>query len=468
MKKENEYIKNTIILSFGKFATQFIAIILLPIFTRYLTTDDFGYIDLIQTYINLFIPVFLLCFDTAVFRFLIDVRGDTNEEKKIISNSILVLIIQTFVIVFLALILSFGLAINYYWWLIVNLITLMFSNIFLQICRGLGKNIYYSVSSAIVAFVNLFFNVIFIVFLKGNASSIIIASSIGNFIAVFYLFKKIDIIHLVSLRYLDKKQVTKMLNYSIPMVPNILSWWILNVSDRTILTFFWGASANGIYTISCKFANIINSIFSIFVMSWQENASLHIKKENRDIIFSENINDTLVLFYSLIVISISFLPHVFNIVIGSNYKEAYIYIPILLVSCIFSILVTLLGGIYVAKKLTIEVAKTSILSALINIVINLLLINKLGIYAACLSTLISYMAMFIYRIIDVKKYVRITFDYRKNFWLTILLVISLLLYFNKLCYFNYLMEFTSVVCFFILNKKLLSDIVILFFNRIKR
>jgi O-antigen/teichoic acid export membrane protein len=69
MPKENKYLKNTIILSIGKFATQFIAIVLLPLFTRYLSTSDYGYIDLIQTYINLFIPLFLLCFDTAVFRF---------------------------------------------------------------------------------------------------------------------------------------------------------------------------------------------------------------------------------------------------------------------------------------------------------------------------------------------------------------------------------------------------------------
>ena len=67
----------------------------------------------------------------------------------------------------------------------------------------------------------------------------------------------------------------------------------------------------------------------------------------------------------------------------------------------------MLGSVYVALKKTGEVAKTSILSAVINVTVNVVLINRIGLYAASISTLVSYCAMAIYRLIDVQKYVKI-------------------------------------------------------------
>ena len=72
MNKNKELIKNTIIIFVGKFCTQFISFILVPIYTNYLITSDYGYIDLIQTYITLLVPILLLRFDSGIFRFLIE------------------------------------------------------------------------------------------------------------------------------------------------------------------------------------------------------------------------------------------------------------------------------------------------------------------------------------------------------------------------------------------------------------
>ena len=82
-KRNKEYYKNTVILFIGKFVTQFMSIILLPLFTRYLLTEDYGYVDLIQTYLSLFVPILTLRMDSAVFRFLIDARKDEEKKAKI-------------------------------------------------------------------------------------------------------------------------------------------------------------------------------------------------------------------------------------------------------------------------------------------------------------------------------------------------------------------------------------------------
>lgn len=80
MSKNKEYVKNTAILFMGKFATQFISFLLIPLYTRHLIASDYGMVDLIQTYISLFVPILIFRLDSAVFRFLIDERS--NEQGK--------------------------------------------------------------------------------------------------------------------------------------------------------------------------------------------------------------------------------------------------------------------------------------------------------------------------------------------------------------------------------------------------
>ena len=469
MNMENSYLKNTLILSLGKFATQFISIILLPLFTRYLLVDEYGYIDLIQTYINLFIPVFLFCIDTAIFRFLIDKRENKIYQNKIITNSFIFSAIQIVGITFCFTLLNKFINIKFYYFTLINLLVLMVSNVLFQTCRGIGKNKEYSIATIIIALFNLVINIFAITILHIGAEAILISSIIGNTFAIIYMIFKIKFFKKFNFRYFDKLIIKEMLKYSIPMIPNTLSWWIINVSDRTILSIFLSTAANGIYTISCKFSNIINSIFSIFIMSWQETASLHIDDENKNEFFSKNINETLVFFCSLVIGCITCIPLIFNIIIGNEYSESYKYIPILLISCIFSILTALIGGIYVAKKDSKEIAKTSLLSAIINLIINLIFINYIGIYAACISTFISYFLMMIYRICDVKKYIKLTFDIKKIAIIFILLLISTILYFIKNKYILMFLLVVEIPLLYILNNSFIKDfkniILIKFFGR---
>ena len=83
MSRSKEFTKNTLLLFIGKFTTQFISFFLLPLYTRYLITYDYGYVDLIQTYISLFVPVLILRIDSAIFRFLIEKRNDKEGDVSV-------------------------------------------------------------------------------------------------------------------------------------------------------------------------------------------------------------------------------------------------------------------------------------------------------------------------------------------------------------------------------------------------
>ena len=70
--KGKELVKNTAIISFGKMCTQLVSFLLMPFYTAVLSTQEYGIVDLIVTYGQLFLPVFTLQLEQALFRFLID------------------------------------------------------------------------------------------------------------------------------------------------------------------------------------------------------------------------------------------------------------------------------------------------------------------------------------------------------------------------------------------------------------
>ena len=458
MNKNKEFVKNTIILFIGKFATQFMSLLLLPLYTHYLLKDDYGTVDLLQTYISLFIPIFTLRIDSAVFRFLIDKRNQDEEIKNILSNVLFILFtVVTLTIVFGSL---FGLfiKIQYYVYVIINIIMMMFSSIMLQVLRGLGKNKEYSIASIITGSITLFSNLLLIILFKFNASSILISSSIANFICVIYVIINIKLFKYISIGKLNKKTLIDILNYSLPMIPNSLSWWIVNVSDRTIISVFLGVASNAIYTVSCKFSNILNSVFSIISMSWQESATLHINDDDKDQYFTEMVNSIFMIFSTISLLIISGLPFVYNIIIGESYLSSYDYIPILLYANSWNVLIGLIGGIYIAKKKTKEIASTTIASAILNILINLLLIKFIGLYAACISTLLSYMIMSIYRYIDCQKYVKLKLNIKKIILFTIVFIFSSYIYIKRNMILLILNIIVVVLYSVITNKKILISV----------
>lgn len=460
MDKNKELVKNTFIIFLGKFCTQFVSFLLIPIYTKLLTTSDYGYVDLIQTYISLLVPIIILRFDSALFRFLIDFRGENEKKESIISSAIILLVLQIFIFLILSLIIQSFWDIKYIYLIIINIIFMAFSNICLQITRGLGDNIGYSIASIIAGISTIILNIIFIIILKMDGRGILIASGLSNIICALFLILKNKLLKYFNIYNIRMKELREMLAYSLPMIPDGLSWWIINVSDRSIISFILGSSANGIYAVSSKFSNILSSIFQVFNMSWQESASLHIDDEDSEAFFSDIFDKTYKIFYSICIIIIASIGLVFTFFVGEEYKYAYNYIPPLILGNLFNAMANVIGGIYIAKKDTKNVAQSTMMSALINICINIIFIRKFGLWATTMSTLISYIILTIYRYFNVKKYVRIEVNYKQLVMTQIIFIIISFLYYYNHVMISLLNVLISVIIALIINKEMIKKIYI--------
>ena len=455
MNKKKELAKNTVIIFLGKVCTQLISFFLLPLYTGYLTTKQYGVVDLIQTYVRLLVPLLTIELEMGVFRFLIDARGKEKDTKEVMSNNFTILFGSLLIFSILYIIVTCFWKIDYRWLILFDVFICTITGNLLQVARGFGKTLDYSIACIITGVMTVVLNIGLIVFGGMRVEGMVISMAIANGLGALYLFIKLKMYKYFSKKLINTKLIKSMVKYSAPLVPNDISWWIVSVSDRSIISLVLGTAANGIYSVSNKFPTLLSSVFSIFNMSWCESATLHINSKDRDEFFSDICNTVVKLFTSLGAGMIACMPFVFPILINSSYDEAFIYIPILALGVVFNVGVSLYSSIYIAKKMTKEVAATSIMGAIINIVVNVLLIKFIGLYAAALSTMISYFVMMVYRHFDLKKYLNI--KYEKGIFIKTILIFAftIFLYYQRNMLLNIINLIVVCIYAFIINKDFL-------------
>ena len=128
--------------------------------------------------------------------------------------------------------------------------------------------------------------------------------------------------------------------------------------------------------------------------------------------------------------------------------------PILYIAVLFATISSYLGGIYIAHMKTKEIGITTTLAAGTNFLINILFVKRIGIYAASLSTLISYLWLSVYRMYDVQKFQKIRFNYPRIASLTLILAVMSFVCFCRNLYFDLGNMLFSVIFAFLLNRKI--------------
>ena len=468
MSKKKDLMKNTIIIFCGKVCTQLISFFLLPLYTGYLATKDYGIVDLITTYVTLLVPIITLELEMSIFRYLVDSRGKEKETKKLMSNNFGVLLIALLIFSILYVIVTSFWKFNFRWLILIDIIICTFSGNFLQISRGMGRTLDYSISCLITGALTIVSNLLLIAVFKLGAFGMITSMALANGVGALYLFIWLKLYKFINFKLMDKKLIKEMYQYSIPLVPNGISWWIVNVSDRTIISYVLGTAANGLYAVSNKFPTILSSLLGVFNLSWSESAALHINSPDRDEFFSDISNTVTKLFTSLGVGMIACMPFIFPLLINSKYNGAFNQIPILILGAVFNVVVCLYSAVYIAKKMTKQVATVSIIGAIINITINVLFIKYIGVYAASISTAISYFAMMLYRHIDLKKYVNIKYESGLIIKTVLIFTFSIILYYQKNMILNIINLIVVVIYAFIMNKDFLSSGKKLFLSKFGR
>ena len=454
MNRSKNLVKNTTIIFIGTICTKLLTFFLLPLYTGFLSTEEFGIVDLFTTIISLTIPIIGLQIEQGLFRFLIDNRNNENKKKELISTSFFFVAINCIIFFIIFLFISPFIHNEYKYFLLTNVIACMFSTLMLQIARGFGDNKKYSIAGVVTALFTIICNILFLVSLHLGVNGMLLGTLIGYITGIIYLSFSLNLYSYISIHSIKKGMLKELMKYSLPLVPNQLSWWVFNTSDRVIVSIILGLSANGILSVSYKFSSAFIMLYNIFNMSWTESIVLHINDDDVNEYFNKTFNVIFNFFASSGLLLIAFMPIIFKIMINSNYVEAYNLIPIPILATICQVIVGLVSVVYVARNDTKAIASTAIISAIVNFMIHISLIKYIGLYAAVISTFISYFVFAVYRTYDVsKKYIKIKYECRNLFSMLFITVLILCLYYIENMYTNLFMMIIALLYFILINRK---------------
>ncbi len=447
--------KNTAIFAIANIASKIITFFLLPLYTYVLLPEQFGVVDLLFTIATVIIPIISFNIIEAIIRFALDENADNN---KIMSIGICMIfssiILALPVIPVLNSMKNYA---EYSFYFYFYIICAAISDILLYNLKGQEKLKLFSLGNVLSTFFIAIFNILFLVVFKCGIKGYFLANISTRIIIAVYSFFVGRIYMVIKNFEIDKKLFKNMIKYSFFLIPNSFMWWIINASDRVMVSAYIGEGANGLYGISYKIPNLLTTFTTIFNQAWvfsaiDEKDSTD-KKEFTNKIF-ENLFFILI-FTSLIILI--FLKFLFKILFEEKYFDAWLYVPILLVGYVFLTLATFLSSSYNVYKDSRGFLYSSTAGAIINVILNFIFIPKIGVIGAAISTTVSYIGVFLYRLVDTRKYVIVNINLKLLMEVILLISSSVLIYLNdKIFIFGTIINII-VICF--LNYKNIKKIL---------
>jgi O-antigen/teichoic acid export membrane protein len=411
MKKNRnkKFLTDIIIYGIGNLGSKLITFLLIPLYTYFVNPSDFGYYDLTMNMIFLIMPVLTFQLKDGAFRLLLDNKSETLRKGIITFTYKFIAISSSIAILFVGII-SFFYAIQYVGWCISLMIVMSFYEIVIQIVRGINKNKYFVAAGILTALLIGILSIIFVVILKMGISGIFFANILARILVLLFLELRLHIYKKYFVYKFNDKQINRtLINYSFPLLPNVLCWWLICGSNRLFVLHFLGLEANGIYAVSMKLSTILETFTVIIYQAWQETAIKQYTSEDRDSFFSRIFNVYLAIL-SIISIGFSFLLKInYSWLVEKHYQSSLQYIYLMTISVIFYGLASFLDLGYLCSKQTTKVIPGVIMASLINLGLNYILVQYLGIYGIVYSSIITFVFLFIYRIFDTRKYFKIEF-----------------------------------------------------------
>ena len=450
---KNKYLlQNTKIFAISNIATKLISFLLIPLYTHCLSTSEYGIIDLLFTITSVLLPVFTFNIAESIYRFSMDKNTNKN---KIFNIGIISLLFCCIISLLLIPIFSFFPQYSeykIYVYFLLNtsaLFTITSANL-----KGKEKLVEYSVGNILNSFLVIIFNIIMLKFLemgiKGYFIAFITSYLISSLYCIFSNLKDSK----VQLSNFNNKLFLQMIKYSIILIPNSFLWWIIDSSDRIMISYFSGSSENGLYAISYKIPAILFAIAGIFNQAWVFSAIK--EKENSDNeIFANKIFEILILFMVLIAMLILiFVKPLFKLILADEYFGAWKYVPFLLVGSLFLVLGNFISASYNTYKDSKGLLLSSFFAAIVNIILNFIFIPKFKAYGAAFATGTSYFLVFIYMFIDTQKYLKVSIKREYIFLIFVLIIMSMLLYMDSF-WSEILLSICLLGCLFIYRKKII-------------
>lgn len=398
---------DTLIFAVGNMLTKIIQFFLLPMYTALLTAEQYGVGELVNNMSELLYPLCCLGVYEGVFRYVID-RG--SDERAVFSTGVSVALAPAPLVAAIGVFGYMLTGFDYTWQLVALCLASSFRMVCMQFAKGLGKTKLYVASGVISALVLCVAGFILLGFAGAGAPGYLLALLISQIVQLAIIVCGSRVWRYYSPQAIDRELLHKLLRYSLPMIPNALAWWFVNLSGRYVVLFAEGATIAGLYTAASKLPAVMNMVVTIFQQAWQIFSAREYASEDRN----ESFGIVLRVFASVLLcvgsLVIALTEPLAQLMLSGEFYEARLFVPLLMLGAVMNGYATYFGTIYNAAKQNSMIFVTTVIGALANILTGALLSCLIGAWGPIIGSVSAYALISILRVVDTRRLAKVKID----------------------------------------------------------
>ncbi len=411
MDRYKKLLSNTFIFTIGTFGSKLLVFALMPFYTRILTNGEFGIVDIIVQTSNLLIPLASVGINNSIIRFGLE----KNINKKGVLTVGMLTILAGFALMLclypvfkqISFISSYTMLIYFY------VLCSSIHSLFANFVKAKGYSKLFAFTGIGATILTVIFNVVFLAVFHWGVAGYVLSTIVADVVTSLFLMWIAKLHRQFSIRAIEKSTAVAMLKYAIPLIPTTVCSWIINISDRYIITYRIGEAMNGLYATANRIPTILLLVANIFGDAWQISAVTESDRNARRNFFSTVSNVYVSVAFLTGSALILFSKLIMKIMVSPSYYVAWQFIPILVMATTFACLSQFLGSVYMVGKKSVATLINTLIGALINIGLNLLMIPKWGAQGAGIATFISYFSMFAIKAVHTRHYIKIRWNMPK-------------------------------------------------------
>lgn len=387
---------------FGGIFSKILLFLSILIFTHFLTPEDYGKIAIFGTLVAIFSVLFSLNLAGAVQQNILKRKFPVKYfmGNIIAANYLWIPVFLMIVYLFEHSIVDFfNIESNLFKWVIllaIFSIPIRFYNVFLLAYNQSKKSVFINISQTVITL--LFAFSMLYLFTEDKYLSRVYDQIIAT--AIFSIFAISQLIKITKFVW-RKKYLIHAFTFSLPLIPHMLSNFILSASDRIIINQILGNYETGIYAFAYSIGGIMMLITGAMNQAWVPIFGKYLRKKQYHTIENMAVKYSKIIYLSALGV-ILFAKELIILIADERYYVALDIVPIIALSGVFIFLYTLyVNYVFLAGK-TLFIAINTLIAAMVNIAMNYWLIPIYGYQIAATTTLISYALLFALHYVNAK------------------------------------------------------------------
>ena len=402
--------KNTILVFMGKAGSSLVGLLMLPFYTHWLSTDEYGVTDLISTYSGILMCFISCCVADSIFVFPKDV--DEYGKKKYYSSGYLFVLVNTILIAIILLFiqrigLKYGLGgafVGRIWFVLAFSVSHFFQQYSQSFTRSIDKMQVYSITGIVYT---VFLAILsFLLLPRFGLEGYLYAMVASSVLAAVFSVVASGSYKYLSVHAFDKISLWDLLKYGIPLIPNSIMWWLVNGFNRPIMEANLGLDALGIYAVANKFPYLLSTLVGIFGTAWGITMLEEFGKPD----FNGFFNRTIRILYFVMIVGACLIA-------ASSKLIIYIFADVAYFS-------GTIGGVFMAEKKSKYFFYSSIWGAGASAAATIICVKLWGLQGAAIAVAFSFFVMVAVRL----KYAWKHINEMKIWWYVIMTLLYILFF----------------------------------------